>query len=59
MHPKFLFYWFYDYVRHWNFFIPEEEDELDENGNELQYQTVIVNHQKYSTWLYILLLIGT
>ncbi|UJR06779.1 hypothetical protein I4U23_011066 [Adineta vaga] len=56
MHPKTLFYWIYDYVLHYNLFV-SEEDELDDNENEPQDQTIIIQHKKYSTWLYILLFI--
>ena len=58
MHPKTLFYWFYNHARDYNLFIANE-DALDDNDNEPQDQVTIVKHQKYSTWLYILLLIGT
>ena len=54
MNPKGVFYWFYDHICYYNLFMVEE----NEYDDEPQDPPITLKHQKYSTWLYVLLLIG-
>ncbi len=53
---KVLFHWFYDHIRNYNLFMPEEND-YDDDDQPLEPATIL-KRQKYSTWLYIIFLIG-
>ncbi|CAF3878524.1 unnamed protein product, partial [Adineta steineri] len=53
MNLKRLFGWSYELMRNYNAFMPEE-DEYDEEPRD---QATVREHQKYSTWLYVLLLL--
>ena len=62
MNFKVLFRWFYERVRKYNLFIPEEndyhDDDDDNNNDQANDPATIIKHQKYTTWLYILILMG-
>lgn len=53
MHVKVALKWLYRHIRDYNLFISEFD--LNENG---RVGREVVKHQRYSTWLYILFLIG-
>ncbi|CAF1524757.1 unnamed protein product [Adineta ricciae] len=55
MHPKVLFFWFIDVIRHSNFFVLEIQDQSDRGDNESEDRADAVKHKTYSTRLYILL----
>ncbi|CAF1035748.1 unnamed protein product [Adineta steineri] len=55
MHCKILFHWFFERIRNYNLFIPEEND-YDDNNDEPKDPTTVLKYQKYKTWLYIFLL---
>ncbi|CAF0876276.1 unnamed protein product [Adineta steineri] len=54
MNLKRLFCWPHKLIRNYNAFILEE-DEYDEEPRD---PATVLEHQKYSTWLYLLLLLG-
>jgi hypothetical protein len=58
MNLKATFRWFYEKIRNYNLFIPEENDYDDDNDDEATNPTTVLQHQKYSTRLYVLLLMG-
>ena len=60
MNIKKYFHWFYQFLSNYNLFVPEpnEYDDDDVDPNEQTNPQTILKHQKYSTRLYILLLIG-
>ncbi len=46
-------------IRNYNLFIMDEDQCDDDNGdNEQEDSPTVIKRQKYSTWLYVLLLIG-
>ncbi|CAF3664549.1 unnamed protein product [Adineta steineri] len=47
--------WLYQRVVNYNLFILNEDDYDDDNDN-IQDPTIVIKHQKYKTWLYIILL---
>lgn len=54
-----LLLWFHNYIRLYNLFVPEEDDyEDDGNGGALLEPATLVQHQRYATYLYVVLLIG-
>ncbi len=55
MRVKALFYCFYDKISNYNLFMPEEEEN---DNDELKDPATVIKDQKYATWCYILLLIG-
>lgn len=57
---KVLFVWVYEQVHNYNLFMPEENDYLDDDddSNEPNDPVTVLKHQKYTTWLYILLRMG-
>jgi len=57
MNPKGLFLWFYEQIRNYNTFMPEE-NQYDDNDAEPEDPAMVLKHQKYTTRLYILLLMG-
>ncbi|UJR29678.1 hypothetical protein I4U23_017226 [Adineta vaga] len=54
--PRNLFHWFHDQIYNYNLFIPEDDTYID-NDDELIDPPTILKHQKYATWLYVLLLV--
>ncbi|UJR17463.1 hypothetical protein I4U23_004358 [Adineta vaga] len=54
MQLKVLFYWLHDRGKNYNLFMLEEDDYDDDN--ETKDSTIVLKHQKYTTWLYVLLL---
>ena len=56
MNPKVIFYWLYNQGKNYNLFMLKVDD-YDE-GDESYDTTTVVKHQKYATWLYVLLLMG-
>ena len=60
MSIKTLFYCFYDYINDYNLFMIEEDinDDNEENIGENQQSSNDIKEQKYSTWLYIFLLMS-
>jgi hypothetical protein len=55
MNPQALFRWMNKRIRNYNLFIMDEDDDGD---NEQADPATVIKRQKYSTWLYVLLLIG-
>ncbi len=58
MNPKALFYWFYQLGYDYNLFMQEENDYDEDDNDEPRDPATIIKHQKYTTWLYVLLLMG-
>ncbi|CAF3706074.1 unnamed protein product, partial [Adineta steineri] len=58
MNPKDLFRWFHEQLRNYNLFIPDENDYEDEN-DEPKDPVIILKQQRYTTRLYVFLLIIT
>jgi hypothetical protein len=56
MNLKALFHWFYEKLRNYNLFIPEIN--VHDDDDEPAEPATVVKHQRYSTWLYVLLLTG-
>ncbi|CAF1371606.1 unnamed protein product [Adineta ricciae] len=51
--------WFYQKVVDYNLFMLREndyEDDDDDGGDNVQNSTIVIKHQKYKTWLYVILL---
>ena len=61
MNIKNYFHWFYQLVCNYNLFIPEpndyDDDDDDDEQNERRNPEFVVKYQKYTTRLYVLLLI--
>ncbi len=55
MNLKAMFRWFYQKIRNYNLFMSEENDYDDDEPRD---PTTVLKHQKYSTRLYVLLLMG-
>jgi hypothetical protein len=58
MNPKDILYWFYDQGKNYNLFMFEDNDYNDEENNDSHDPVTVLKHQKYTTWLYVLLLMG-
>ena len=59
MNPKVLFHWFYGKIRNYNLFMQEEDDyDDDDDDDESKDPAIVLKHQKYTTWLYVLLLMS-
>jgi hypothetical protein len=59
MHFKTILFWLYDQLRHYNLFLPEENDyEDDDDYEEAEDPATVLTKQKYTTWVYVLLLMG-
>lgn len=56
MRPKSIFYWLYQKGQDYNLFIHEEDDYDDDGDGESKDTAIVIKHQKYTTWLYVLLL---
>ena len=57
MRPKAIFYWLYQKGYDYNLFIHEENDyDDDDDDDESKDPAIVIKHQKYTTWLYVLLL---
>ncbi len=56
MNLKVLFHWFYERISNYNTFIPNENEYQDDDGP--RDLPTVLKHQKYSTWLYVFLLMG-
>ncbi|CAF1397174.1 unnamed protein product [Adineta ricciae] len=57
MDSKRLIHRFYDYLYNYNLFIPENLSDGDNTDTEHEESSMTLKQQKYSTWLYIFLLI--
>lgn len=57
MNFKTVFNWFYKQGCNYNLFLPEEND-YDDNDNEQKDPVMILKHQKYTTRLYVILLMS-
>ena len=57
MRWKYFFDYLYKQIHAYNLFA-SETDIGDDNNNELEQSTIVLQHQKYSTWLYILLVLS-
>ncbi|CAF1203034.1 unnamed protein product [Adineta ricciae] len=58
MHIRALHHQFYDFISHYNLFMAEED--ADDNGDanaEARQSPTVLKQQKYSTWIYMFLLI--
>ncbi|CAF1319758.1 unnamed protein product [Adineta ricciae] len=53
MNLKVLLRWLYNSLYNYNLFIPDNDEYTDEESNN---QTITLRQQKYTTWLYVLLL---
>ncbi len=58
MNLKAVYRWFYEKVRNYNLFMSEENDYDDDDDDEPRDPTTVLKHEKYSTRLYVLLLMG-
>ena len=59
MHPKAVFYWLYETACNYNIFILEENDyDDDDDSDQRRDPAIVLQYQKYSTRLYVLLLVG-
>ena len=58
MNLKTILRWFWNHVRSYNRFMPEENDYDDDADDEQKDPATALRHQKYATWLYVLLTIG-
>lgn len=56
MKLKIIFRWIYDKINNYNLFIREENEYDDDDNSELKDPAIVLNHQKYATRLYILIL---
>lgn len=57
MNLKNLFKWIYKKLRDYNLFQLEENDYNDDD-DVIKDPTIVLQHQKYKTWLYVVLLTG-
>ncbi|CAF3851145.1 unnamed protein product, partial [Adineta steineri] len=57
MHPKVLYQWLYSKVHSYNLFILDD-NEYNDDDDEPEEPTTVLKKQKYTTWLYILFLMG-
>ncbi|CAF1635160.1 unnamed protein product, partial [Adineta ricciae] len=55
MNPRNLFRWFYDQICHYNLFVHENETHINDD-DEPEDPAIILQHQIYATWLYVVLL---
>jgi hypothetical protein len=55
---KALTHCFYDYIRNYNLFMPEENEYDDDDDDGSQEPPTAIRQQTYKTWLYIVFLIG-
>jgi len=59
MNPKVVFHWFYQRSRQYNLFMLEENEyDDDDDDNETKDPAIVLKQQNYTTWLYVLLLMG-
>lgn len=56
MKLKILFRWIYDKINNYNLFIREEDEYDDDDDDESKDLAIVLNHQKYATRLYIVIL---
>ncbi|UJR38749.1 hypothetical protein I4U23_031414 [Adineta vaga] len=54
MNFKALLHWLYEWLSTYNLFIPE----TDVNDDDQEDSVAVVRHQRYTTWLYVLLLLN-
>lgn len=50
--------WIYEQIRNYNLFVPEIEEYPDDENEEREDSQIDLQHQKYATRLYIILLSG-
>ncbi|CAF1401105.1 unnamed protein product [Adineta ricciae] len=54
---KYFFNYLYKQIHAYNLFATEADIGNDNDNNQLEQSTTILQHQKYSTWLYVLLVL--